>query len=323
MEKKPRILFLDAPTVDLADLDLRPLKRQGVYRPFSLTAKDPLPPEARNAQIFISNKYYLGAGQFKLCPRLRLVAVAATGVNNVDLDATRQAGIAVANVVGYSTPTVAEHALLFLLALSHRLLEHYRSATSGEWSRGPYYADLSHPYSDLGGKTLGIVGYGNIGRAVARLAKAFGMKVLLARIPGRKYSASAKHVPLDNVLRSSDFVTIHCPLTDLTQGLFDEKNLRKMKARASLLNLARGPIVVSLDVARALKEGRIAGYATDVLETEPPPLDHPLLDPALKGRVLLTPHIAWASRESRQRMVEELAKNIAAFRRGKKRNRVV
>jgi glycerate dehydrogenase len=212
---------------------------------------------------------------------------------------------------------------MFLLALGHRLQEHARSVQDGHWSRGPHFALLKFPYSDLAGKRLGILGYGTIGRRVARLARVLGMQVAVARLPGRKYPPGDKRLSLKALLRTSDFVSIHCPLIPRTQGLIDAEKLEWMKPSACLLNLARGPIVDEGAVAETLRAGRLAAYASDVLSQEPPPEGHPLLAPALRDKVLLTPHIAWASRESRQRLVDEIALNIEAFRKGRRRNRVV
>jgi glycerate dehydrogenase len=323
LPSKPSILFLDAATVDLGDVDLTRLRKQGQYSALALGPGDPLPALAREAEVLISNKFPLREAQFPKLPRLRLICVAATGTNNVDLEAARARGIAVCNVAGYSTPTVVEHALMFLLALSHRLHEQDAAVKRGEWSRGPYFALLNHPYSDLAKKTLGIVGYGALGRRVARLARALGMRVLVAKIPGRRYSRKGSRIPLTALLRRSDFISLHCPLSLQTQGLIDAKALAQMKPGAGLLNLARGPIVVEAAVAKALRAGKLAGYASDVLTEEPPPKHHPLLAAGLRDKVLLTPHIAWASRESRQRLVNEIAENIRSFCRGRRRNRIV
>ncbi len=321
--KAPQILFLDAATVDLGDLDLRHLSRQGVYSALRLTSQDPLPPEAEFAEVLISNKYPLGAPEIAKLPRLRLICVAATGTNNVDLQAARARGVAVSNVAGYSTATVVEHAVMFLLALGHRLTEHDLAVKRGDWSRAPYFALLSYPFSDVKGKRLGIVGFGTIGRKVAQVARALGMEVLVAKLPGRSYAGKEKRVTLIALLRRSDFVSLHCPLTERTAGLIGKQALAQMKPGAFLLNLARGPLVVETAVAEALRSGRLAGYASDVIGREPPPPDHPLFAEDLQNKVLWSPHIAWASRESRQRLVDEIAENIRAFRSGKKRNRVV
>ncbi len=319
-----RIVFLDAGTVDLGDVDVSSLRRLGSYRAFADTLPSRIVSRARGADIVVTNKCVLGAREINALPRLALIAVAATGVNNVDLVAARRRRVAVTNVAGYSTTTVAEHALLFLLSFSHRLREHHEAALS-HWSRSGKFALLDHPYADLFGKTLGVVGYGAIGRRVARLAGAFGMKVMIAKLPGRRYPSAPKRFALRDVLRTADFVTLHCPLTEATRHLINKATLRRMKPGAFLLNLSRGAVVSEKDVAAALAlvGGRLAGYATDVLSREPPPENHPLFARRIRDKVLMTPHVAWASRESRQRLVDEIARNIRAFQNGRRRNRIV
>lgn len=318
-----KIVFLDAATVDLGDVDLEPLKRCGSYRDYPHTHPFQILGRCRQANIVVTNKVEFGAAEIKQLPALKLICVAATGVNNIDIKTAHRLGLAVTNVAGYSTQTVAEHALMLILAFGHRLPEHHNASLEGAWSHSSNFTLLNYPFADLEGKTLGIVGYGNIGKRVAHLAQAFGMKPLIAKMPGRRYSSSPARVPLKKLLSSSDFVSLHCPLTQETKYLINKSNLPLMKKSAYLLNLARGPIVKESDVANALKEGVIAGYGTDVLEQEPPPSSHPFFKKAIKDKVLITPHIAWASRESRQRLVGELAKNIHVFQDGKKRNRVV
>ena len=320
---RPKIVFLDSATVNLSDVELKALHRQGDLHLLDLRIGDAPPAEISDAEILISNKIPLGGSEFPRLPGLRLIAVAATGTNNVDLSEARRSGIAVCNVPGYSTATVVEHTVLFLLAFAHRFFEHIVAVQSGEWTRSPHFALLEFPFSDLAGKTLGILGYGGIGRKVAATAKAIGMKIRLGKLPGRSYRKSEKREPLRRLLAASDFVSLHCPLTEATRGLIDEEKLSWMKPGAYLLNMARGPLVRESAVAEALRAGRLAGYGADVTGQEPPPADHPLLAADLGDKVLLTPHIAWASRESRQRFIEEIAGNIAAFKAGKKRNRVV
>ena len=320
---KPSILFLDAATVDLGDIEMKNLKKQGFYTALALHPGDSLPPIALGAEIVISNKYPLREAQLGFFPKLKLICVAATGTNNVDLEAARRRGIAVCNVAGYSTPTVVEQTVMFLLALGHRLLEHDGAVKSGAWSRGAHFALLKFPFRDLSGKRLGILGYGHIGRKVARVAEALGMEVWVGKIPGGQYASREKRVEFSKLLSGCDFVTLHCPLSPRTHGMIDAKALARMKPEAFLLNLARGPIVDEVAVARALRAGKLAGYASDVLSQEPPPPEHPLFAQELNGKVLLSPHIAWASTESRQRLVDEIAANIASFRRKVRRNRVV
>ncbi len=324
MDKKlPKIVFLDSTTVDLGDLDLRPLRDRGQLlalkqRHFPMTA-----PEVREAEIVITNKVVLGEAELRAMPNLRLVCVAATGVNNVDLAAAQARGIGVCNVAGYSTDTVVEHTLMFLLTLSHRLIEHHEAVRAGRWARSECFALLDFPFRDLRGKTLGIVGYGNIGRRVARAAKVLGMNVLVARLPGRKYTKPQDRLSLTELLRCSDFVSLHCPLTESTRRLIREETLQNIRPGAALLNLARGPLVDELDVIQALKQGRLAAYATDVTVCEPLSARHPFLQKSLANKVLLTPHVAWASREARQRLIDAIAQNIGAFLLGKRKNRLV
>ena len=323
LKAKPLILFLDASTVDLGDVDLTNLRRQGELVLRNKRPGESLPPEAAAAEVAISNKYPLGPEEMERLPALKLIAVAATGTNNVDLAEAVRRGIVVCNVPGYSTATVVEHSLLMLLAFSHRLNEHVEAVRAGEWSRSPYFALLNFPFSDLAGKTLGILGYGEIGKRVATLAKALGMKVRIGKLPGRTYRKNEKRDSLEGLLSKSDYVSLHCPLTEATKGLIDREKLSWMKPGAFLLNLARGPLVVESSVAAALRAGALAGYGADVSAHEPPPSNHPLLAKDIQAKVLLTPHIAWASRESRQRLLDELAANILAFKTGKKRNRVL
>jgi glycerate dehydrogenase len=320
--KSPKIVFLDAATLDLGDLNLKKIRDLGFYHSLPRCPGNQIPQEVRDADILITNKVVLGEKEMKIFPRLHLICVSATGVNNIDLAAARRLGIAVTNVAGYSTPTVVEHTLMFLLALSHRLKEHDDAVKNGTWSRSPLFALLDFPYGDLAGKTLGIVGYGTIGKKVGRLATALGMKVRVARLPGRNYDARTKRRALNQILKESDFVSIHTALTPSTQGLINRKRLSLMKPSAYLLNLARGPVVVEKDVAQALEKNKIAGFAADVTEIEPLPKNHPFLKKSLANKLLLTPHIAWASRESRQRLVNEIAANIASFQQGRRRNRV-
>ncbi|MBI4411339.1 MAG: D-2-hydroxyacid dehydrogenase [Deltaproteobacteria bacterium] len=321
--KQPAIVFLDSATVDFGDIDLTPIAKNGRYFPFENSSQDEIVKKAGRAEIVITNKCIFAPPIFKKLPHLKLISVAATGVNNVALDEARKRKIAVTNVPGYSTTTVSEHALLFLLALSHRLVEHHNAVTSGLWSQSPHFAYLDYPFSDLRGKILGILGHGTIGKKVAGFAKAFGMKVLTAKLPGRIYAKKERRLPLKKVLQKSDYISLHCALTETTRHLINRRHLSWIKSSACLINLARGPVVDEEAVADALKNGHLAAYATDVMHQEPPPEDHPLFDDSLRNKVLFTPHIAWASRESRQRLVDEMGKNIQAFLEGRKRNRIV
>ena len=320
MKKRPKIVFLDAASVDFGDLDTSLIQKQGLYRAYPNLSFRQVGSKAGDAEIVLANKFLINEEFLDQLPQLKLVCIAATGINNVDLPALKKRGIALTNVADYSTQTVAEHTLLFLLALSHRLPEHMQASIDKRWSRSPFFAFLDTPFCDLAGKTLGLVGYGHIGKKVARLAKAFGMKVLVAHIPGRKKTRS--HIPLKSVLKQSDYLSLHCRLSPLTQNLINAQSIALMKPTACVINVARGPIVNEKDIARALQKNKLRAYAADVSAIEPIPIHSPLLDPALRNKIILTPHIAWASKESRQRLMDEMALNIEAYLKNKKRNRI-
>ena len=324
MKKKrvPRIVFLDAGSLDWGDLSFSELEKLGSLKVYSKTPAGKIAARSRERDIVITNKCRFTGEILGRLKRLQLLCIAATGTNNVDLEAARRLGIAVANVSGYSTETVVQFSFSFLLALACNLISYDRSSHDGSWSKSPFFTLPVFPIREIHGKTLGIVGHGRIGKRVAEVAKAFGMKVLLAKIPGKIYSGKekTKRVSFDSFLRQSDFVTLHAPLSPLTENLMDEKAFRKMKRGALLINMARGGLVNERALYAALKSGHLAGAAADVLSEEPPPKNHILLK---APNFLLTPHVAWASREARTRLVQEMALNIRAFRRSKKRNRVV
>ena len=319
MQKKPSIVFLDSGTLDYGDISLAGLKTLGIFKNYSQTLPGQVISRARSAEIIIVNKCRLDADKINALPKLRCIAVAATGVNNIDLEAAKKKGIAVTNVAGYSTESVAQCTFSFLLALAGRLLEHNHSVHSGRWSRSPFFVLPDYPYQNVAGKTLGIVGYGTIGKRVAEMAEVFGMKIMLARIPGRSYK-SGKRFSLEETAGKADFLTVHAPLSPLTKNLIDKGILRKMKKTAYIINMARGGIVDEKALKHALEKGWIAAAASDVLAQEPPPQKHPLF--GVKN-LLLTPHVAWASLESREKLVSEIILNLKMFLSGKKRNRVV
>lgn len=274
----------------------------------------------RDAGVVISNKVVLNREVMQQCPSLRLICVSATGTNNIDLEAAQELGIAVTNVRAYGTPSVVQHVFALMIALSNRLLDYVAAVGRGDWSRSDQFCLLDYPITELGGKTLGIVGFGELGQAVARMAEAFGMQVLVA---GRDDDDRREgRIPLHELLRQVDIVSLHCPLTDTNRNMIGEYELSLMQPHALLINTARGGLVDEQALATALRQGVIAGAALDVLSQEPPSVDHVLLKEHFPN-LIITPHIAWASRESRQRMVEQLADNITAFLRGEMKNRVV
>ncbi len=316
------LCLLDRATLDRGDLDLAPLEAVGVLTTHEATRPEEVAERIRDAEVVITNKVVLGAAEIAAAPRLRLIAVAATGVNNIDLEAARRAGVAVANVAGYSTPSVVQHTIGCLLALTMHLREYDAAARSGAWAASPQFNLLDWPIVEVAGKRLGIVGYGTIGKAVARACRALGMEVLVAASRPRVAYPVGERLPLAELLGQVDVLSLHCALSEQTEGLIGAAEIGAMRRGALLLNMARGGVVDEAAAAAALRSGQLGGAAFDVLTREPPPADNPLLAPDLPN-LLLTPHTAWASREARQRLIAEIGANIAAFAGGERRNRVV
>lgn len=273
------------------------------------------------AAIAIINKLPITAATVAMLPELKMIAVLATGTNNVDLDACRQRGIVVSNIRGYARHTVPEHVLALLLALSRNLIAWRETVRAGGWQQATQFCLFDHPIRDLHGATLGLIGSGALGDGVARLAEAFGMRVLRAERPGAA-TVRAGYTPFATVLAEADAISLHCPLTEDTRGLIGEAELRAMKSSALLINTARGAIVDEAALVRALREGWIAGAGFDVLSVEPPPADHPLLAPELLAlpNFLLTPHVAWSSRPAMQAVADQLLANLEAFAAGRPAN---
>ncbi|MBK9445027.1 MAG: D-2-hydroxyacid dehydrogenase [Betaproteobacteria bacterium] len=280
-------------------------------------------PRLAEASIAIVNKVQVDAGMISRLPQLKMVAVAATGTNNVDLDACRARGIVVSNIRGYAVHTVPEHAIALMLALSRNLVAYRESVQAGRWQQSEQFCFFDHPIRDLHGATLSIVGGGALGQGVATLARAFGMKVLLAERKGAAV-CRAGYQPFAEALAAADVVSLHCPLSADTQGLIGAAELQAMKRSALLINTSRGGLVDESALAQALKEGWIAGAGFDVLSKEPPSEGNPLLAPELLAQpnFLLTPHVAWASRPAMQALADQLIDNIEAFARGVPQNRV-
>lgn len=317
-----KAVFLDYETLSRDDIDVTPILRAGVeVELFGVTAEDELETRIADANIVIVNKVRLGPVQMDAAPGLRLVCLAATGTNNVDLDAAQARQIGVCNIVAYCTQSVVQHVFAAILNLTHRLNEYQALLHSGAWKDSPQFCMLDYPIRELSGLTIGIVGLGELGSAVARVAESFGMRVVVANRPGTEPPGEGR-LPLDDVLREADVVSLHCPLTDQTLGLIGDRELSLMKPDALLINTARGGLVDSGALASALREGRIGGAGIDVLAQEPPVDGDALLDPGLPN-LIVTPHIAWAAREARQRAVDEIAANIVSFLSGGSRRRVV
>ncbi len=313
-------VLLDRGSLDAGDLDLSVL--EGCFnhwRSYPDTRPEQLAAHITDADVVITNKVRLDGDLLRRAQNLRLVCIAATGTNNVDLEAAREQDIAVCNVLAYATPSVVEHVFTQLLALVRHSREYAARMEREDWQRAAHFCLLEPPIHELAGKTLGIVGYGELGKGVARVARAFGMEILLAQRPGG--TPQAGRLPLMELLPRVDVLSLHCPLTEQTRNLIGAAQLAAMKPGAILLNTARGGMVDETALLRVLENGRLGGAAIDVLREEPPRGGNPLLEARLPN-LIVTPHIAWASIEARQRLVAELVANIQAFQRGEARNRV-
>lgn len=274
----------------------------------------------REAEVIIANKAPMNEEALKDAPEVKLICMFATGYDNCDLEYCRARGIKVANAVDYSTAMVAQHTFALALALLEKLPHYDNYVKSGEYSAQSRFSNFDIPFYELEGKTWGIVGMGNIGRRVARIAEAFGCRVIFHSITGRSNCTEYLQTDKDTLLAESDFLSMHCPLSSLSRNFIDREALAKMKKTAILINVARGPVVNNLDLYQALTAGEIKAAGLDVLEKEPLELSNPLSRIKDSNRLIITPHLAWASVEARTRCVEEAYKNIQAFLRGEDRN---
>ena len=314
------IVVLDGYTTNPGDCSWDPVAEFGSLEVFERTATQEIQRRAGNAEVVLTNKTPLSAEILAELPHLKLISVLATGVNVVDLEAAGARGITVCNVPGYSTPNVAQAVFALLLELTNQTALHAAEVKDGSWSSCPDFCFWRGELVELDGRTLGLVGYGAIGQAVAAVGRALGMNVLAAR---RKSSASAEGVTytdVDTIFRESDVVSLHCPLTSETKELVNASRLSVMKPTAYLINTSRGGVIHEQDLADALNEERIAGAGLDVLSVEPPPVSNPLLT---AKNCLITPHIAWASRAARQRLIEATSENVRGFVDGSPQNVVV
>jgi len=308
------IVFLDIKTVGNVD-NLNLLHKLGNVQMFDHTMPEQIVERCAGKDVIITNKVMINRGVMDALPALKLICVAATGVNNVDTDYAGQKGIEVKNVIAYSTDSVAQSTFAMLLFLLNRHSYYDAYVKSGAYSRSDIFTHHGPAFWELAGKRFGIIGLGNIGRRVAKIAEGFGMEVVFFSTTGRNNNINYKRFDLDTLLKTSDVVSIHAPLTDSTRNLITYSKLKLMRSCAILLNTGRGGIVNEADLARALNENVIGAAGIDVLEKEPVDPRNPLLKIYDKDKILLTPHIAWASKESRARLIEKIAKNIEAFKR--------
>lgn len=315
-----KIVVLDGHTLNPGDLSWEPLKKLGEVVIYPRTPPEALIERASGAGALLTNKVPLRAGALSALPALRYVGVTATGVDIIDLAAARERGIAVTNVPAYGTDSVAQMTIALLLELCHRAGLHNDAVHTGEWSRSADWSFTLSRQVELAGKTLGVVGYGRIGRRVAEIARALGMSVVAsgrASLAAKPDDPGVRWLPLDDLLRTGDVISLHCPLTPETRGLLSADRLKLMKPSAFLLNTSRGALIDAHALAAALKQGRIAGAGIDVLAEEPPPDNHPLF---AAPNCIITPHMAWATREARQRCITAAVDNLAAFQAGHPKN---
>ncbi|MGN8342271.1 2-hydroxyacid dehydrogenase [Pseudomonas sp. SMV71] len=311
MTNTARAVFLDHPSLDLGDLDLGPLRACfSELQLFARTTPEQVIERLKGATVAITNKAVIDANALAASPDLKLILISATGTNNVDLEAARRHGITVCNCQGYGTPSVAQHTLMLLLNLATRVGDYQKAVGEGRWQRASQFCLLDYPIVELEGKTLGLLGHGELGSAVGRLAEAFGMRVLLGQIPGRP--ARPDRLPLDELLPQVDALTLHCPLNEHTRNFIGARQLASLKPGAFVVNTARGGLIDEQALADALRNGHLGGAATDVLSVEPPVQGNPLLATDIP-RLIVTPHNAWGSREARQRIVGQMSENAQAF----------
>ena len=310
-----KIVILDAFTANPGDMSWRGLEEQGELRVYDRTKAYETVARAAEADIVLTNKVIINRGIIAQLPRLKYIGVLATGYNVVDIEAAHERGIIVTNVPAYSTESVAQMVFAHLLTVTNRT-EHYAILNrKGHWSRNPDFSYWDTELTELAGKTFGIVGLGNIGSRVAQIALAFGMKVkALTSKKDDALPAGIEKDSLEELLATSDVMSLHCPLTDSTRKMINDKTLRQMKPTAILINTGRGPLVDDQAIAEALKEGRLAAFCADVLTEEPPKADNPLLK---QPNAFITPHIAWATKDARIRLIQVATDNVRSFLNGK------
>jgi len=309
-----KIAFLDEDTVSLnGDVDLSSIKALGTYRGYSLLPFDNPIPSCKDADIVIANKVNMSRNILEQLPQLELICVAATGYDNIDVQAAKQLGIHVSNVAGYATKTVVQHVFAMILMFSNRILSYQENVHRGAWQKSKMFGLLRYYTFELHGRVFGIIGFGAIGREAARIAEAFGMRVMASDIIDIEHFGYENH-SVDEVLSASDIISLHCPLTEHTKNLINRESIEKMKTTAILINTARGGIIHEQDLARALKDGRIAGAGVDTLSVEPPVDENPLLGGV--PNLIITPHSAWSARDARQRLMDMIAERIKRFKRG-------
>jgi lactate dehydrogenase-like 2-hydroxyacid dehydrogenase len=313
--KRPGIVFLDADTLGEVT-GFYQLTKQGNLTVYPSTLPDQRIERIVGREIVITNKVVIDREVMEACPTLKLICIAATGKNNIDLACAEEKGILVKNVAGYSTESVVQHSFSMLFYLAGHLPYYDHFVKNGDYARNNLFTHLGKPFFELAGKKYGIIGLGTIGKRIAQVASAFGARIEYYSTTGKNVNTGYMSVSLPQLLRESDVLSIHCPLTKATHNLIGFDQLCMMKKEAILINAGRGGIVDEAALAKALDEGRIAAAALDVLEKEPPEITNPLFSIKHPEKLLITPHIAWASRESRERLMDGIIQNISEYLRG-------
>ena len=307
-----KIVFLDAMSV--GDVKFDSIEQEGEFQPYKLSSKDEVKERIKDAEVVITNKVYMGREEIEAAKKLKLICVSATGYNNIDIGAAKEAGVVVANAAGYSTNSVAQHVFAMILEIYTSLSKYDNAVKSGEWQKSPIFTMNCYPSFELSGKKIGIIGYGEIGIKVEKIAEAFGMEVMVSESRSGRES-SRKRVPFEQVLKEADIITLHTPLSQDTKNMISYNEFEMMKEGAVIINTARGGIINEDALYKALSEKQIYGAATDVMEKEPPIEGSKLFE---LNNIVVTPHTAWAAAESRQKLIEIVADNIKRFKSGDK-----
>jgi glycerate dehydrogenase len=321
MNAAARIVFLDRSTLP-AEIILRPPSFAHDLASFATTAPGDVAARIADADIVITNKVPVSGAQIAAAPKLRMIAVAATGYDKVDVAACIARGITVSNIRNYAVNTVPEHTFALVFALRRSIVAYRQSVAAGDWQKSGQFCYFDYPINDLAGSTLGVIGDGALGQSVADIGKALGMRVLFATYKGTE-GMGPLYTPFDEVLRQSDVITLHCPLLPSTRNMIAAREFALMERRPLLVNTARGGLVDEHALADALTSGRISGAGFDVVTSEPPPADHPFMRLLALPNFILTPHVAWASREAIQGLADQLIENIELFWRGTPRHCIV
>lgn len=316
-----RAVFLDYGSVTRGDMDCTALEQAvSPWEYHDETDADQVLERIRGAEVVVCNKFSLNREIITAATQLKLICIAATGYNNIDLKAAAERGIPVCNVRGYATPSVVQHVFMLMLNLACHFEDYRQLVKEGRWQASRHFCPLDFGIEELAGKVLGIIGYGDLGKAVADVAGAFGMRVCIAEHKGLSSTRTGRML-FDEVLRQSDFISLHCPLLEETRGMIGRREFELMRPSAYLINTARGAIVNEADLLQALSSDRIAGAGLDVLQKEPPDHENLLLQYPY-ANLIITPHVAWASRESRQRLLDQIADNIRNFYHGRPFNQI-